>query len=842
MATGRQTKVRSKKLNRFSTAAACLLFAALSVALCAPVPAEATLAPTDVMFVFDTSGSMEPVLQEAKAEMQEVMTRLRGSIPSVEFGVAEVKDTGEEESGIYAWKLDQPVTANTTAISEAIEPLQAIGGGDPPEAYGRALYETDTNPQVSWRPGARHLIVLIADQVPHMPNVNEGINEAFWVSNPFETGEELEAAAGIADTQWSPGVNIQFTEDLKRLVTDEKPLEMVDYHDTEGDYIHYWEYWAKLGGGSALPANEAGKELATRLIGLVESGAVQCASTATPGEPSPGSNGLPTALTPRFGQAGSRVTVTAPTDTQFCPEDGVRLGGATVPSYEEASPSKRAFRVPTESSSGLGIAGPSGLLAPAASFEVDNFREPWGFSIINERGLGDQTYDSQIGITRQDLESVFADLGGPGTAAYTEAKEDAESLLGPKGGLCYGFSLLSWELYLDAHGNTLPLGWSNWSGSTLTRGQQPIKLPEGASGSHALTHDLLRAAVSQYSPEAEEQFVKIHSAAELAAQLNSGFSRGQPVPLNIHWSEGGFLGFGAKHEGHTMLAFNYMPAGGGGITVNVVDPNVPALISPQTEAYPRLQIHVNADGSWNYLGSFLSGTYKNPVSEGSGTIEAIPNIRVPGGLNIPANVHHWWDLFAPAGGATINAISYGAAPGHGFPSDVQSQPVATDTFTQRLLVPTGHHVVTATITGPAGASTRLTAPGFIDSAGLGAGAHVVTLDSTSGALSVPVATSKTALSVTRVSDGVQYTVEAHFTGKVKHPTIAVSSSGAVTITTAGGNGSVTLSTGTYLPNGERAVNSRSRTRLHGRTHIHRHTPKIKRRKHKRSKRRPQRKK
>ena len=452
------------------------------------------------------------------------------------------------------------MTSNTAAISEAIDPLVAGGGGDGPEAYGRALYETDTNPQVGWRPGVRHLIVLIADQVPHMPNVNEGISEAFWVSNPFDTGEELEASAGIASTQWSPGVNVQFKEDLKRLIADEKPLEMVDYHDTEGDYIHYWEYWAKLGGGSAVQASEAGKELATRLIGLVEGASIGCASSATPGEASPGSNGLPTALTPRFGQAGSRVTVSAPSGTQFCPEDSVQLGNATVSSLEESSPTKRVFRVPPEASSGLGIAGPSGLLAPLSSFEVDNFRYPWGLSILNAASNGNQSYDAHVPITRQDLESVFGGLGGPGTAAYNEAKEDAEIVL--SGGLCYGFSLVSWELYLDAHGGTLPLGWGGSSGFGLTRGEEPYKLPEEAGGSHALTHALLRAAVSQFSPEAEEKFVKIHNSAELAAELGAGFSRGQPVPLNINWKEGGFLVPAAGCEARGSLAPRFqLPAG-----------------------------------------------------------------------------------------------------------------------------------------------------------------------------------------------------------------------------------------------------------------------------------------
>jgi hypothetical protein len=97
---------------------------------------------------------------------------------------------------------------------------------------------------------------------------------------------------------------------------------------------------------------------------------------------------------------------------------------------------------------------------------------------------------------------------------------------------------------------------------------------------------------------------------------------------------------------------------------------------------------------------------------------------------------------------------------------------------------------------------------------------------------VPVATAKTELSVTRISGGAQHTAEAHFAGDVRHPTITVSPSGAVTIAITGGNGAVTLSTATYMRNGLHALTGRSRSALHGRTRLHRHTPKVKPRHHK----------
>ena len=47
---------------------------------------------TDIMIIFDTSGSMEGVLDEAKEEVKTLIAKTEESLPSVEFGVANVED------------------------------------------------------------------------------------------------------------------------------------------------------------------------------------------------------------------------------------------------------------------------------------------------------------------------------------------------------------------------------------------------------------------------------------------------------------------------------------------------------------------------------------------------------------------------------------------------------------------------------------------------------------------------------------------------------------------------------------------------------------------------------
>lgn len=259
-------------------------------------PAEATPEKTDVVFIFDTSGSMSGVLQEATEGIKKVIEETRASLgPNTAYGVADVEDVPGYESGdteftpepeaVYeaskekAWHLWQPLTTEVPKVEEAIGNLTGEEvehyGGDGPEAYGRALWETDTNPQVGWREGARHEIVLIADNVPHTPNVNEGIPPQFWVENPFDTGEEPGGRFGIPDTQWVPGDSLEFHKTLEMLDLDGKPLAMVDYFHTgeleSENYIHYWEYWAKQTGGAALQAVEGGKEeFSSKLVSIIK--------------------------------------------------------------------------------------------------------------------------------------------------------------------------------------------------------------------------------------------------------------------------------------------------------------------------------------------------------------------------------------------------------------------------------------------------------------------------------------------------------------------------------------------------------------------------------------------
>jgi hypothetical protein len=265
-----------------------VLLCAIAALVLLAAPARAGSIPyphTDVMFVFDTSGSMSDALGEAQEEIRDAMTQIASNLPDVQYGLSEVKDYGgleydEENPDDLPWQLDVAITPDQAAVAVGVESLYADGGGDDPESYGRALWEAASNPTVGWRVGARHLIVLIADNVPHDDDLNSGIPENDWYEeSPWDTGTEFTSVAGVPGSPLTPTTNLDWQAVLQQLAIGGTPLEFVDYEGPSG-LLPYWENWAGRTGGQAGFA-DAG-QLVTQLVGLADAGgtASVCASVS----------------------------------------------------------------------------------------------------------------------------------------------------------------------------------------------------------------------------------------------------------------------------------------------------------------------------------------------------------------------------------------------------------------------------------------------------------------------------------------------------------------------------------------------------------------------------------
>ena len=132
--------------------------------------------------------------------------------------------------------------------------LVATGGGDGPESYEAAVARADAGAGVGWRAGARRMLVLVADNVPHDTDLNEGIPEDERTQpSPFNT---------LASPE---GYDWQATLDAAR--EHGLPVLMVFFHGA-GDYLPYWAYWAGRTAGSATDGNIS--DLEDTIVSLVE--------------------------------------------------------------------------------------------------------------------------------------------------------------------------------------------------------------------------------------------------------------------------------------------------------------------------------------------------------------------------------------------------------------------------------------------------------------------------------------------------------------------------------------------------------------------------------------------
>lgn len=128
----------------------------------------------DVLFLMDVSSSMGDELNVVKQESTRIMEGLRDMVADTNFGMATFVDyPGFYDSSYggpygdtddYSWQLDQDMTSDIGVVSRAITRVGLLNGKDGPEAYTRALYETQF---LGWRPEARRIVILFGDAVPH---------------------------------------------------------------------------------------------------------------------------------------------------------------------------------------------------------------------------------------------------------------------------------------------------------------------------------------------------------------------------------------------------------------------------------------------------------------------------------------------------------------------------------------------------------------------------------------------------------------------------------------------------------------------------------------------------
>jgi hypothetical protein len=121
----------------------------------------------EVLFSFDTTGSMYPCLTQVRRKIKETVQRLINEIPLIKIGIIAHGDYCDQGSTYVTKHFD--LSADIDAICDFVMNVEPTGGGDAPECYELVLHEAQS---FSWSKSASKSLVLIGDDIPHAPAHN----------------------------------------------------------------------------------------------------------------------------------------------------------------------------------------------------------------------------------------------------------------------------------------------------------------------------------------------------------------------------------------------------------------------------------------------------------------------------------------------------------------------------------------------------------------------------------------------------------------------------------------------------------------------------------------------
>ncbi|MCY7336983.1 MAG: VWA domain-containing protein [Chamaesiphon sp.] len=118
----------------------------------------------EVVFSFDTTGSMYPCLTQVRRNLKSTITRLLDEIPGIRIGIVAHGDYCDAGSTYVTKHLN--LSGDIDLICNFVQNVEPTGGGDAPECYELVLHEAQS---LSWSSSSTKVLVMIGDDIPHAP-------------------------------------------------------------------------------------------------------------------------------------------------------------------------------------------------------------------------------------------------------------------------------------------------------------------------------------------------------------------------------------------------------------------------------------------------------------------------------------------------------------------------------------------------------------------------------------------------------------------------------------------------------------------------------------------------
>jgi hypothetical protein len=120
----------------------------------------------DIALVIDTTDSMQFVIDEVRAKLQDLVGTLQRMVPTTRIGVVAYRDKGDDY--VVKWS---DLSFNTPKLLDFLSHISADGGGDWEEAVKEAL-DTAVH-ELKWRKSSKKVIILVGGSPPHPWDVDD---------------------------------------------------------------------------------------------------------------------------------------------------------------------------------------------------------------------------------------------------------------------------------------------------------------------------------------------------------------------------------------------------------------------------------------------------------------------------------------------------------------------------------------------------------------------------------------------------------------------------------------------------------------------------------------------
>ncbi|XP_013380967.1 uncharacterized protein LOC106152040 isoform X1 [Lingula anatina] len=121
----------------------------------------------EVVFSFDTTGSMYSVLTQVRTKLKDTVTRLLRDIPNIRIGIIAHGDYCDYNKYVLR---SADLTSSVDTLVDFVETVPVTSGGDTPECYEWVLRKAQ---QLDWAEDSAKALVVIGDCEPHPPSYTD---------------------------------------------------------------------------------------------------------------------------------------------------------------------------------------------------------------------------------------------------------------------------------------------------------------------------------------------------------------------------------------------------------------------------------------------------------------------------------------------------------------------------------------------------------------------------------------------------------------------------------------------------------------------------------------------